>query len=178
MQERDPSATDGAELTLGEVRDVLASWQGRIVHVHIKGSEAIVLALLNGTLSEERTSVPGFVSYAVGGEETGDVAFIIREASFYGAKLEEGSDAVIMQVGGGYIEVEPGELPGPLSPGANRAYIAQKAGDVVSFAQQVEERSAEGSVKELRRACVHCMSALNEVFESIERLEELEGGTA
>ena len=81
MQERDSSATDGAELTLGEVRDVLASWQGRIVHVHIKGSEAIVLAILNGTLSDERTSVPGFVAYAVGGEETGDVAFIIREAS-------------------------------------------------------------------------------------------------
>ena len=79
--------------------------------MHIKGSEAIVLALLNGTLSDERTSVPGFVAYAVGGEETGDVAFIIREAPFYGAKLEEGSDAVIMQVGGGYIEVEPGELP-------------------------------------------------------------------
>ena len=26
----------------------------------------------------------------------------------------------------------------PLSPGADRAYITQKAGDVVSFAQQVE----------------------------------------
>jgi hypothetical protein len=64
----------------------------------------------------------------------------------------------------------------PLRPGANRAYIAQKARDVVSFAQQVEERSAEGSVKELRRACVHCMGALNGVFESIEQLEELEGG--
>ena len=64
----------------------------------------------------------------------------------------------------------------PLSPGANRAYIAQKAGDVVSFAQHVEERSARGSVKELRRACVRCMRALNDVFESIEQLEELEGG--
>jgi hypothetical protein len=64
----------------------------------------------------------------------------------------------------------------PLSPRANRSYIAQKARDVVSFAQQVEERSAEGSVKQLRRACVRCMGALNEVFESIEQLEELEGG--
>ena len=60
------------------------------------------------------------------------------------------------------------------SQGATRAYIGYKAHDVASFAQQVEERAAAGSVKQLRNACAHCMAAVSEVWQSIERLEELE----
>lgn len=60
------------------------------------------------------------------------------------------------------------------SQGATRAYIGYKAHDVASFAQQVEERAAAGSVKQLRNACARCMAAVSEVWQSIERLEELE----